>query len=110
MRFHQLPVGARFHYKGECYRKINGLTASPEQGGKAVVIPRSATVQPAGATEAVAPAQPGAEQQLAGELLLQLHQHCQQCLSQLAGQIDIGPLAEELQQHYLTLRAQAMSD
>lgn len=110
MRFHQLPVGARFAYKGECYRKINGLTASPEQGGKAVVLPRSAVILPADATDTTIPAQPSTEQLLAAELLLQLHQHCQQCLSQLAEQVDIGPLAEELQQHYLTLRAQAMPD
>lgn len=111
MRFHQLPAGARFEYKGVCYRKINSLTASPEQGGKNALIPRSAEIQLAeAAAEPTIPAHATPQKQLAAELLQELHQYCQECLARLSGQVDTGSLAKELEQHYLTLRARVVPD
>ena len=102
MRFHRLPAGARFEYKGVCYRKINNLTASPEQGGKNTIIPRSAVVMPADTTTDAAPLRPAPGQQLAAELLAELYQHCLGGLAQLSDAAEARRLSARVQEQRST--------
>ncbi len=46
MRFHQLPVGETFEYRGEVYVKTGPITAAARDGGAQRCIPRSALVRP----------------------------------------------------------------
>lgn len=46
MRFHQLPVGARFTFEGQSYTKTSSLLASSDGSGAGRMIPRSAAVSP----------------------------------------------------------------
>lgn len=46
MKFHQLPLGARFEFQGERYRKSAPLLATAETSGTQRVIPRSAVISP----------------------------------------------------------------
>jgi hypothetical protein len=46
MKFPQLPLGARFRWQGEHYRKTGPMTAHAEAGGEQRLIPRSAAVEP----------------------------------------------------------------
>lgn len=45
MKIDQLPVGARFQWKGRCYTKVGPMTASAESGGMDF-IPKHAALQP----------------------------------------------------------------
>jgi hypothetical protein len=45
MKIDQLPLGARFQWKGHTYTKVGPMTASGESGG-AVFIPMHAVLQP----------------------------------------------------------------
>ena len=44
MKFAQLPLGARFVYRGQNYRKVSSIQAADEGGGGNKLIPRSAAV------------------------------------------------------------------
>ena len=46
MKFFQLPIGARFEYRGEAYRKSGPLVATKEVGGAQQFMMRSASVKP----------------------------------------------------------------
>lgn len=46
MKFPQLPIGARFRWQGELYRKTGPMTAYAETGAGQKLIPRSAVVEP----------------------------------------------------------------
>lgn len=56
MKIDQIPLGARFQWKGRNYTKVGPMTASGESGG-AVFIPMHAALLPV-AGEAPPPAQP----------------------------------------------------
>jgi hypothetical protein len=59
VKFLHLPIGQRFRYRGEWLRKIDALTAAPEEGdGGRRVIPRSAEVQLPADNGAVTPPAP----------------------------------------------------
>lgn len=45
MKIDQLPVGARFQWKGRCYTKVGPMTAAAESGG-VDFIPKHAALQP----------------------------------------------------------------
>ncbi len=44
MKFTQLPLGARFVYRGQSYRKVSSIQAADEDGEVDKLIPRSAAV------------------------------------------------------------------
>ncbi len=46
MKFPQLPIGARFRWQGELYRKTGPMTAHAETEAGQKLIPRSAVVEP----------------------------------------------------------------
>ncbi|MCB1722644.1 MAG: hypothetical protein H6959_04975 [Chromatiaceae bacterium] len=48
MRFHQLPIGARFEWRGARYRKVSPLMASGEADATQKLVARSAEVTPLG--------------------------------------------------------------
>lgn len=58
MKIDQLPLGARFQWKGRTYTKVGPMTASGDGGGS-VFIPKHAVLQPVpGETPPVAPPAP----------------------------------------------------
>ncbi len=56
MKFHQLPLQARFRYQGKIYRKVSPLQAHCEEDATQRLVPRSAVVAPieSGGAESVA--------------------------------------------------------
>jgi hypothetical protein len=58
MKFPQLPLGARFRWDGELYRKTGPMTAHAEAGRTRKLVPRSAVVEP---VEGSNPAPPSTE-------------------------------------------------
>ena len=44
MKFHLVPIGEKFTFKGEVYTKSGPIAASPEAGGASRMIARSANV------------------------------------------------------------------
>jgi hypothetical protein len=46
MKFHQLPLQARFRYQGKVYRKVSPLQAHCEADATQRLVPRSAVVAP----------------------------------------------------------------
>jgi len=59
VKFLQVSIGERFQYRGVWLRKIDALTAIPEEGeGGRRMIPRSAEVRVAGSDGNVIPAPP----------------------------------------------------
>ena len=83
MQFHLLPPGVRFEYQGIVYRKLNSLTASPEDGGKMRLIPRSAKVKPVTEDRQHSEEQNGTSASPAVQALKALYHHCQTELSAL---------------------------
>ncbi|NTV96682.1 MAG: hypothetical protein HGA75_14935 [Thiobacillus sp.] len=57
MRFHLLPIGARFEYEGKVYTKTGPIAAASEAGGQRM-IPRHATLRPLDGSPPPAPAKP----------------------------------------------------
>ena len=51
MRFHELPVGQTFTYRGERYTKRSDLMAVHQESGKQQLIKRSTPVEPIGGAE-----------------------------------------------------------
>lgn len=106
MKFHQLPIGARFEFRGTAYRKLDNLKASPEDGGKTSLVPRSAEVkslfeQDHQREKADADLDPA-------QALAQLYRHCEQRLESLRDGADPGQIAEfrqSLEDLYQTLRS-----
>lgn len=58
MKFHQLPVGARFGFRDATYRKISPLKGSNEADETQKLIPRSAEVSRLGEGDIAAPVLP----------------------------------------------------
>ncbi|WP_058556829.1 hypothetical protein [Thiohalocapsa sp. ML1] len=52
MKFPQLPIGSRFTWQGERYCKSGPMTATVEGSGATRMVPRSAVIAPADATDA----------------------------------------------------------
>ena len=50
MKFHQLPLQARFRYQGKVYRKVSPLQAHCEADATQRLVPRSAVVAPVDAS------------------------------------------------------------
>lgn len=57
MKFHQLPIGARFEYEGRVYVKTGPIAAATEQGGQRM-IPRHAVLRPLDGGPPPAPSKP----------------------------------------------------
>ena len=94
MRFHPLPPGARFEYQGIVYRKINNLTATPEEGGKTRLIPRSAQVKPITEDGPHDAEQANQTTDTAAQSLAALYRHCQTELSALEEGASPAQIAE----------------
>lgn len=59
MKFAQLPVGARFHYRERIFSKVSAIEAIDVEFDRRKVIPRSAKITPIGdGSEKPAPALP----------------------------------------------------
>ncbi|MDJ0739563.1 MAG: hypothetical protein QNJ91_07585 [Gammaproteobacteria bacterium] len=68
MKFHQLPIGARFTYRAATYRKISPLKAEHEDEATQRLVPRSAAVTRL-AGDAHAVASPRLPEQVPGSAL-----------------------------------------
>lgn len=107
MRFHQLPPGARFEYKGVAYRKLTSLTASPEGDGKTGVIPRSAQVTFIPEDGQHSPDQGDSTAKPAERFLTTFYRHCQhelETLAEGANADQISGLRQGLETLYQRLR------
>lgn len=51
MKFHQLPIGAGFRWRGETYRKVSPLKAAEDGSDTQRLVPRSAPVSPVDASD-----------------------------------------------------------
>ncbi|MCB1800698.1 MAG: hypothetical protein KDI82_03320 [Gammaproteobacteria bacterium] len=70
MKFHQLPVGARFAWRGDTWRKTAALTATRDAGtAQQKLVPRSADVTRLADDGAVIDASPELPVKLAGDLV-----------------------------------------
>ncbi len=58
MKFHQLPIGARFRFRDTTYRKISPLKASNEADDTQKLFPRSAEVSRLGDDDVASPPLP----------------------------------------------------
>lgn len=58
MKFHQLPIGARFRFRDTIYRKISPLKGSSEADDSQKLIPRSAEVSRLGDDDIASPSLP----------------------------------------------------
>ena len=84
MKFHQLPIGARFRFRDATYRKISPLKGGNEADETQKLIPRSAEVSRLGEDDIVAPALPA---QLAGSAVETaawgVVEHCRQTMPRI---------------------------
>ena len=84
MKFHQLPIGARFRFRDITYRKISPLKGSNEADDTQKLIPRSAEVSRLGDDDIASPALP---EQLAGGVVETaawgLVDHCKQAIQRI---------------------------
>lgn len=105
MKFSQLPVGSRFEYQGQAYRKISPILAAAEDGGAQRMIARSAQVQaldePVAGFVAAEPS-PALERERVLAAAHAYHAHCLEVLGGLAGRLDddlaAQAVARELEQ------------
>jgi hypothetical protein len=83
MKFHQLPIGARFRLRGTVMRKTAPLRAAAESDGSEKLIARSAVVERLGNDDAVLPELPA---QIDGGLVeAALRQLVKDCCNAAAG-------------------------
>ena len=84
MKFHQLPIGARFRFRDTTCRKISPLKGSNETDDTQKLIPRSADVSRLGDDDIASPALP---KQLAGGAVEMaawgLADHCKQAMQRI---------------------------
>lgn len=100
MKFFQLPVGARFEYRGEVYRKSGPLVATREAGGAQQLMMRSANVNPdtpeAGQAPEIAPGESLPVDRVEAAFQV-FYQACEQLLAE-SSSAHSGPQQEELSQ------------
>jgi hypothetical protein len=106
MKFFQLPIGARFEYRGEVYRKSGPLVATREVGGAQQLMMRSANVKPE-SSEAEQGSETAPGESLPADRVeaafRDFYQACEQLLAESSG-AQTGTQQEELLQRLRTHR------
>lgn len=100
MKFFHLPIGTRFEYRGETYRKSGPLVATRESDGSQQLMMRSASVNPEASDAGRAPetvsgdSLPADRVEVAFEVF---YQACEQLLKESSG-AESGPRQDEVHQ------------
>ena len=99
MKFHQLPLGQPFEYKGRQFIKASPIIAWCDESGSQQIVPRSAEVQVKRSEDAISRKQaPDIPLQHAKQVLLKWHSFCVDCLRSVADNPTEDTLAEAVQQ------------
>ncbi|MBU0499763.1 MAG: hypothetical protein KJ558_15860 [Gammaproteobacteria bacterium] len=100
MKFHLLPIGTHFDWKGEAYAKHSPIAAQRISDGKQVIVPRSAEVGTSAASQTTGP-EPADSRGLIDAVIRDYCHRCDQGMQRIADLLPpevLAPLLAELEQ------------